>query len=208
MNGANLPMPQTVLVTVGSRLESVLDGEEPDAVLVEGIRQAAQQIGLPCFIRTDIMSAKHQGPDACRLIATDKDSIIRVLYGAAEAHGMAFLVPDPRAILVREWLTMNRTAFHEHKNMGEEYRVFVEDDAVVCAHPYWPQAPELYGPDVPDEVRHLASLAGARLKGAWSIDFAITTKGPMLIDCAAASRSWHWEGCVNENRWPERGEDM
>lgn len=204
-------MPQTSLVLGSKDFSGVLDGEEPAAELIEAIRLAALQIGLPCFVRSDIMSAKHEGSTATRLEDTDKDSIITVLYNIAEAHGMAFMVPDPAAIMVREWLTMTKTAHHDGKNMGEEYRIFVEGDSVVCNHPYWPQAPELYKPSIPAlaDLEYLASRAGSKLGGAWSIDFAMTTKGPMLIDCAAAGRSWHWETCPNIGRWPENAaEDM
>jgi len=205
IEATELPVPRTIIVPInGVTFYALVDGEAPKDLPLAELDAAARTFGYPVFVRSDITSAKHVEPEAAKVKSAE--GFTHALYCIAEQHGMAMGMPDPRAILVREWLTIRGVIRRDDKDMGEEYRLFVEGGKVICQHPYWPQAPEVYQEGLADNeatfLTYAAQRAGKALEGAWSLDFAMVGKTAFLIDAARAGQSFHWEGCPNEHRWP------
>jgi hypothetical protein len=201
---------------------AMADGEPaPDADAwrdwLGGLRWGAEQIGLPCFMRTDLTSAKHDWERTCYLI--DPFNIPAQLFAILEYAEMGFL-SGHTAVVFREFLPLD-WRFRAFRGMpvAVEQRVFVRDGRPVCSHPYWPvEALEghviepadwayLLGQmDMEAEqrgeiVRLLADAArvGEALPGYWSVDFARHKDGRwFLIDIARGEESWHAAGCPNK----------
>lgn len=218
---AGLPVPRTVLVDAGEwwgNLIDLLDGKTPAelAPVVTGIQVAAQELGLPVFLRTGHTSGKHEWENTCYLAHQDPEIIaqhVAALINYSECVDFFGLPYDWFA--VREFLP-GQIEFiaTEFGNMPvrQEYRCFVRDGELMCSHPYWPadafrratanelqQLASISGP-APTEVLVLAAQAGAALGGEWSVDVLATDRGWYVTDCAVASQSFHWPDCPHANR--------
>lgn len=188
--------------------------EDWDAV-VSGVKDAANAIGYPVFIRTDLASAKHSGIKAIR--ATCQDDVERCIAEVVIDNEMKFGFGDigPTHIMVRQWLNLHHTftAYHGLP-IAREWRFFADGERVICCHPYWPEGAVGEGkPSVCDWRERLhdisapppMGLKGLAIKAAeacggdrWSVDFAVDYVGDWwLIDMARMERSWHWPGCPN-----------
>lgn len=181
------------------------------------IINACEEIGWPCFIRTDLSSCKHNGPDD--YLAKDISNVRWVILRTVEDNEMKFWFagPPPLSILVREFLYLDAPfkAFHNHP-IAREWRFFVNENDLICFHPYWPhfaiQNPTsedwseklflLY--KIPFEILSLKDIAiniVKELHGEWSVDFAMDIKGEWwLIDMATMNDSWHWPKCPNARK--------
>lgn len=221
---AGLPVPQTVSIPYDHRaMVGVISGEAWDGyeALTEAITEAAMKIGLPVFLRTDMGSAKHNGPVAYKLNRAERFAIAPVLRDLVEDQELKFWLEadaTPQAILVREFLDLDAAfeAFGWRQNPGHpiarEWRLFATADGVECEHFYWPaHAIEEHRPSVenwrdllaemaseppPVELADWAVRAAAVCDAlpAWSVDFAEDSSGRWwLIDMADAARSWHPE---------------
>jgi hypothetical protein len=196
---------------------AMLEGEKGINVkpIYEAIKAACKQIGWPCFVRTDLASAKHQGPRA--YLADNPASVERVICRTVEDSEMKLWLDaePPQVFLVREFLTLGSsfTAFHGLP-IAREWRFFADGERVICAHPYWPleafkkQKIEYKGWKTVlvdhhkrlirfwNALRKMAIKAAGACGGEWSIDFAMDKAGKwFLIDMATAQDSWHWPGC-------------
>lgn len=215
---AGLPTPKTEIIAYEHR--SVIEVfDKPDlpefATLIENISLACNRIGYPIFIRTDLSSAKHDGPMAYR---ADSDSdVSRVLFKTLEDNELKFwLDPSPpKAFLVRQWLNLDSpfVAFGGHA-IAREWRFFADGEKVRCFHPYWPEdsirffgIPEPSGwrlalkrlhkiPLNIDDLKELA-IKSADLYGCFaSVDIAMDELGTWWItDMATAEDSYHWPSC-------------
>lgn len=195
---------------------------EWDEVL-ENVHVAAEQIGYPVFIRTDLSSAKHCGPGS--YLAKSREDISKILCETVVDNEMKFWMSmdQPRAFIVREFLELDAffTAFGGLP-INREWRFFANKNEVICAHPYWPEEAIQFWeiPEPPDWKEQLAILHAPlhhlewedlnewaiRAAGAcdasetWSVDFAKDVNGMWwLIDMAEMKSSYHWPGCENEN---------
>lgn len=208
----DIPMPATRIVEFDfGEFLGVLDGEYVPELerVAKLVRAALMEVGMPAFIRTDLASAKHDGPSHYK-IETPYD-VERVLVATFEDNVLKFdFGPQPEAFLVREWLDIHHdfTAFRGHP-IGREWRFFARAKDIDCQHFYWPEDAIAYGQSDPAWREQLAAMA-ARLPpmklekwakeaaylvnaGTWSIDFAHTTAGWHLIDMAPGGESWHPE---------------
>lgn len=216
---ANLPSPKTLIVNYNHHsILNIFDNlpcKEFDDLIVS-VGQKCDEIGYPCFIRTDLSSAKHSGPGAYKI--NEPKEIGHVLYATIEDNEMKFWLEkeQPMAILVRDWLDLESpfTAFSGHA-IAREWRFFADSEKVICFHPYWPEdSLQFYNhsePDnwkeklaelhkEPDDLQELKSMAviGAVFYGCGtaSVDFAKDTKGKWwLTDMAVAEDSYHWNTC-------------
>jgi hypothetical protein len=179
---------------------------------IEAMRTAAERIGVPAFVRTDLASAKHVGPSAYRLDSLGDEDLWRVVCQTFEDVCTKLLEAPPQAFLVRQWLELPApfTAFDGHP-IAREWRLFVENSGVT-AHFYWPKAAlasRLDHPTLDWEAQHAdlarplsreefeqleawARWAVASVDGdEWSVDFAQDVRGRWwLIDMALAEQSW------------------
>lgn len=193
-----------------------MDGDEDSQKLLAGavkqVVEAGNRVGWPCFLRTDITSAKHSWKDTCYLgDPDDAAQHIMALVHDAECAGAEFSL----ALVVREMLptVSTVTAFHGEMPITKERRYFVVDGSVVCHHPYWPEEAFEGRGDVTkgwrqslhemnrepeEEVAYLTGLSekvSRAIPGEWSVDWLWTTRGWYLIDMAEAGRSYHFPGC-------------
>lgn len=215
---AGLPTPKTQVLHTESPLTQLLDGVMPPGF--EGfeyaIKEAAAEIGYPCFLRTGHTSGKHDWKDTC-YVAAESDLIAHVMR-LIEYSQMVDIFGLPCDVwAIRELLPVDyeMTAFRDMP-ICKEFRCFVNNEQVLCHHPYWPlQALELGLRSRPHDfsakyericslrneercaILDLASEAGKAVEGKWSVDLLHTRQGWYIIDMALAERSYHWSGCAH-----------
>jgi hypothetical protein len=178
----------------------------------------------PWFLRTGMTSGKHGWKDCCFLDHSSKleDHVAHLV----EFSALAQIIGLPTDVwAVREFLpTSPVMALPRYGDMPltREYRGFIRDGAVACVHPYWPVRAirdgfgsglgrneaekrarelfnDLYGEISEDATVLLRHTAEAFCgDGAWSVDVLETTRGWYVTDMAEAHRSFHYEGCENE----------
>lgn len=224
IEAAGLPVPKTILVTMPQLVmegiynamngEAAPTGSNPLAFFDE-IAAAADQVGWPCFLRTDHTSHKHNWQKTCFL--PDRDSIPDHVFEIAEfSEFVGFLIDLPwDCWAVREMLPTKPVGFcplYGGMPICREFRVFVDDGVMRCWHGYWPEEAleqggavydaefdtgSFYSPDPQtlEQVRNLAMRAGAAVGGSWSVDILETEDGWKVTDMAVAADSYHWEGC-------------
>jgi hypothetical protein len=198
------------------------------------LREDVGRIGLPCFLRTGQTSGKHRWRDTCYLTDVAALELhVAELINFSEQCGflgvpwnvwcVRELLPTKPVMLLEGYGGMP---------LCREWRCFVDGAEVICVHPYWPlpairdgvMIPEskvgkplrwllrdtdeaskkLRDPEGLEDVKTLASRAGAALGGHWSVDILDTERGWFVTDCAVASDSFHWEGCENASRFVEQ----
>ena len=212
--GADLPTPATVVVPYDHHeaLE-ILDGLKPAHwdTWAREVTEAAGAVGWPVFIRTDLASAKHEGPDAYK--ANGPADVSKILAATIEDNELKLWLDErPQAFLVRRFLDLNVifTAF-DGLPIAMEWRYFATAEQVMCRHFYWPEdAIQFWDAEEPEDWRRrlremallepppeLAAWAVQAVKAcpkakSWSVDFAQDIDGQWsLIDMATADRSWH-----------------
>jgi hypothetical protein len=225
IEGAGLPVPRTLTVDSYDHraMLGVFYGEDWDGydAFSEDICKAAMDVGLPVFIRTDMGSAKHNGPVSYRLDRAEPIVLTPLLRDLVEDQESKFwLEPDatPSTILVRRWLDLDASfeAFGWRGNPGHpiarEWRLFATAEGVECVHFYWPEhaieehnpteenwrelLAEMASEPVPAELTEVAVRAAAVCDACpmWSVDFAQDIHGRWyLIDMAEGDKSWHPE---------------
>lgn len=219
LQAAGLPTPRTTIVSLGDGMAEsifrVFDGEplgDASKPFFEEMDRVAAEIGFPLFLRTDHTSGKHNWKNTCFVpSAADLKKHIIAIVEFSEMAGVIGLPWDVWAI--RELLPTIPYGYcprYGDMPICKEFRFFVEDGDIKCAHPYWPRfSLEQGGADLGEtnyedlcrmenesELRALASAAGKAVGGAWSIDLLETKRGWFVTDMAEAKKSWHWEGCT------------
>ena len=213
VKGLGIPVPRTEIVEIPHEVFlKFLDTPEALDPYLDDIYKAAKRIGYPLFLRTDLISGKHEWERTCYV--PDEESLLSHIYAVVEEHFLAQIIPLPcRALVFREFLELD-WAFKAFRGMpiARERRYFIKDGKVLCHHPYWPED-AIWNPDRPnwrellaelnreteDEVRLLTSYAlkiASVMDGYWSVDFAHARNGKWyLIDMAVGEFSWHPPGC-------------
>lgn len=216
------PVPATEIVTFPGELFSLLDGVLPEGFdsLVEQLQAAGDKFGWPAFLRTGHGSGKHDWRSTCYV--ADRAEMGRHVAMLVE---WSCLVDLPVQVwAVREMLD-SQAPFQAFEGMpvARERRWWINDGVVVGHHPYWPRAALEQGRPPPgfevklsalnheseEEVAELGrrtAAVAAVLPGAWSVDWMHTpSRGWVLIDMAAAQRSWVWEGHPTAPSEADRG---
>ena len=222
LQAAGLPTPRTIIIYATKAeykdIYRLLDGEKlqkPGKTLISRITAAADEMGYPCFLRTDHTSAKHDWEKTCFLQkADDVEGHAAVIINFWEC--VNFSAPPCDVWVIREFLpTIPAGVCENYNNMPicKEFRFFVDGPEVKCWHPYWPLevleqgAPRYYGSFDYEEfcrtvdiegLHKLASAAGAAAGGEWSVDILETRQGWYITDMAEAHKSWHWKGCPKQ----------
>jgi hypothetical protein len=193
------------------------------------LRTAADTIGPPpWFLRTGQGSGKHNWRNTC-FVRDAAELRFHVTALVEWSHIVDFLGLPHNVWCVREMLPVDPVAVlpaYGDMPLVKEVRAFVEGGRVVCDHPYWPARAVLEGfglrgretltPDeqkrvldaidqitiVPETWRPLAERVAEVFAGdgSWSVDLLATRNGWFVTDMAAAARSFHWDGCPNQNR--------
>jgi len=218
---AGLPVPTTHLLSMPPEafrdVFRVFDGEQTVGDLeafAAKVKDAADRLGYPCFLRTGQTSGKHDWENTCYI--SDPESIAQHIINIVEFSECVQLVGlDCSVWAVREFLpTKPLGVCPRYGNMPlcREIRFFVADGEVKCWHPYWPlKALEQGGADLAlyDELAattydgyaaavSLAHKAARAIEGAWSVDVLETERGWYVTDMAEAEKSYHEEGCKEQ----------
>jgi hypothetical protein len=183
------------------------------------LRAAAQEIAAvvsgerpAVFLRTGHTAGKHQWRDTC--CVTDLDQLPWHMFRLAEHSEMADMMGLPwDTWVIREMLPVD--PIQTCPNYGDmpvvrEFRFFVQDGQIICAHPYWPEeALQEGGSAYPsatcatlcrtDAMSEMISLAAHGRSGgpcAWSVDILESLNGLFVTDMAVAGDSFHWPGCA------------
>lgn len=224
-----VPMPETRIIEPGEGVlqelfYAIADGEQPpdDSAWFPLLEAAAEEVGYPCFMRTDLRSGKHDFERTC-FVPTAAELRRHIFPLLEETED--FMGSDPKALVVREYIEPAAafTAFRGNLPIGRERRYFVRDGQVECRHPYWPVAaledtPFIFDRDggghccadwrllladlsiePSEEIELLTSYAetvAACVEGYWSVDFMQGADGQWwFIDMAQGEDSWHPECC-------------
>lgn len=220
LEGSGLPVPKTRLVQMTPSATDIIcnliSGATTEPLenerFIADLKKAAEEISLPCFLRTGHTSNKHRWNKTC--FVEHLDAIPAHVMELVEFSECADLVGLPWGVwAVREMLPTiphGTCPRYGHMPVNKEFRFFVDDGAVRCWHPYWPeealeeggwtqQSPEEYASlcalDSFNTIADLAGRAGRAVPGSWSIDILETSRGWYVTDMAPARRSFHWEGC-------------
>jgi len=195
----NIPMPKSLFCDLNSIAE---------------VTGAANSLGYPCFLRTDLCSGKHDWKNSC--FVQEPSNLQQHMDKVLESNiRWKMLDIEPQAFVVREFLKLDTlfTAFEGDMPINRERRYFVQDGRVICSHPYWPSsafnnhpARMAHGVDwesklsilnerdsTENELETYAIEVGKALGGYWSIDFAKDQTGKWwLLDMALGANSYHY----------------
>lgn len=179
---------------------------------INTIIQAANEIGYPLFMRSDLNSGKHDFKNTCYV--PDSMTIFKNLYGLLEDN--AIKDQPITSIVLREYIepAWEFKAFNGLP-IAPERRYFVSCGEVVCHHAYWCEdSIEFWNnqrqpnnwKDVLAEMNEETELeielltgyaekvAHALLEHELSVDFMKARRNGgewILIDIASAIQSWH-----------------
>ena len=213
-------MPRTVGVIFDIMdIWPMFDGKETPNVPWAILAEAAEDIGFPVFVRTDMSSAKHRGPRAYRM--DSPADLKRVLALTLEDNCMKNIEGKVCGFVFRQWIDLaGRFEAFEGHIIAPEVRVFSVDPKIEGISPgieasyfYWPEEAferdalritrswrelrdemerETMVPEIlgPLEERAIAAVENIGF-GSWSVDFALDKNGDWwLIDMALAKDSW------------------
>lgn len=233
---SNVLVPRTEIITTDVELWQLLEpnGVAPKNldVFVRELLGAVDKIGgLPIFLRTGHLSGKHDWSRTCHVQIDPTNPqedlsaiLMRHVASLVEWSEMVDIMGLPTKVwAVREFLPL-LSPFTAYRDMpvAREFRLFIEDGAIVCVHPYWPtKALEEGDPSTKDwfdtysrlmtlssqEDRALREVAWQAANvfagdGAWSLDLAQHQDGQWYaIDMAPAEISFHWAGCKSGEKW-------
>jgi len=207
--------PKTEILKIGMNL-AIWD--YPDDQLHKDypkIKETAEKIGYPLFIRTDLASGKHGWEETC--FVPSENELYRHISNVLEFNYCADVIGLPcQALVFREYIPMKClfTAFHSKMPVNPEIRFFVRDGKVLCWHWYWIQEAIKF-PSIEnwkeiiqkekkniskEEILYLTTTAkkiAQLFEGYWSIDFCKSKQGDwILIDMALGKASWHEKTCL------------
>lgn len=207
-----IPHPKTRIVPIGKWWWLPLDGKPLPEKPIANLRQIADSQTYPLFLRTDILSGKHRWEKTCYVRRSE--DVLAHATNLFEDHLMAMGIPDPTALVFREFLHLDyRFKAFLGMPVACEWRIFSTEGVIDCEHFYWPEdvfehrhhkpalpenwrelRAELAALSLPDKCRGWAAHMTRRLGGSWSVDVARSRIGEWyLIDMAPAARSWHPE---------------
>lgn len=194
-----LPVPRTIFTEINPSM----------------IQVAAEQIGYPVFIRTDLCSGKHDWEKSCYL--QDDKNIVAHIQTILDANvRWKMLGIEPEVMVVREFLRLKTAfiAFAGNMPINKEFRYFVEEGSILCSHPYWPitafnnhPARMTYDSNWSEKLSILSILEkdskvildryaetiAKSFSGCWSVDFAQDVAGKWwVLDMALGENSYHY----------------
>jgi len=215
IQGAGLPVPKTHIIVTAVELIRMDDGKTPSGIerFCTRLREAADDLGYPAFLRTGQCSGKHNWEECCFLAKPDR--IMQHVFNLVEWSTLADMIGLPTHVwAVREYLPVEplyRCRAYGNMPVVPEWRVFVDGGDAKYVAPYWPKEAlrrgrpdradweasyhaELDLPSVAvDDVCGLASEAGTACGGRWSVDVLRAGGTWYVTDMAEAERSWGYD---------------
>ena len=204
--------PKTKIIKIPN-FWTLIDAPEKLTQYFPEIKEKANQLGYPIFIRTDFASGKHDW-DKIAFMENEEKLLSRITALIDDNLCKDLLCG---ALVLREYIPMKNlfTAFGGNLPINPEIRFFAENGKVHCWHWYWieeairnpskrnwrslikKEKEKICG----EELRWLYDATQKisdqfKSEGCWSIDFCKALNGEwVLIDMAMASDSWHPEDC-------------
>lgn len=209
-------VPETEFVDIDAQAAGNWIDGDPEGFNFGDVVDAAERLRYPVFVRTDITSAKHQGMAGIR--ARDEDELRTAVRWALESNFMAMGIPQPKAIVVRDWIELSLGFYDDaqitdsKRQIAREFRAFATPDEHLCTHFYWPED-SIHSTECDDWRERLESMAELSeyeeavmadyattvaeivpKAAPWSVDFGIGSHGAIYaIDMALGNLSWHPE---------------
>ncbi len=207
-----IPQPKTEFLILTKEELEILWEEKVSKSLTEKVKAICDKMGYPCFLRTDLASAKHSWKKSCFVENGDINELWKNIYEVFTFGMCADL--EATAFTIREYILMDSKymAFWGKMPVNPERRYFVKDGRVICHHPYWiedaiekPSVANWHelskemNTETEEEIKLLTSyaeLVSKTIEGLWSVDFCKAKDGRwILIDMATAQKSWHPKDC-------------
>ena len=185
--------------------------------IIEQLRGFAEELGgYPVFLRSDYTSGKFcYYDDPLYMIRSEEDfkkiwSLICECHEPLDVHFL--LPPRPNALIVREWLNIEKWTNIIDRYNTLEVRLFIKDGKVVEVYPYyhWTGIEERLSKRLGEKIKELrkdyeryvnaikrdldillkyARVVAERVEGYWSVDFAKAGEW-YFIDMATGELSW------------------
>lgn len=219
IEAAGLPVPKTKIIpatdeqceTLCNMLGGAVTETAQLTALIDKIKLAGDELGWPCFLRTDFTSAKHSWKKTCFL--PNSDNIRKHVYRIAEFSENADFFGLPYDVWVVREALKTRPLFYAFQGIMpivREFRFFMRDGKREHVQPYWPPA-SIDRPDdekwreklntasrpSDEELLHLTALsqkANEAVPGFWSIDWLETVdRGWVLTDMAEGVHSYRYD---------------
>jgi len=206
------PTPKTIIVNADVELGYLIDDKIPKKAVrfLKEMSIAIDEVGLPAFIRTEMLSNKHDWKHSCFL--EKKEDLIGHLKNLIEMSSIARIdVGVPHDFFaVREMIPTESyfTYFAGDMPITKEVRVFVKNGKIVCKHPYWPadifkeidkekiKSLRELSKDDEEETNKMAEYVSRLFSGYWSVDLLKSKTGEWFCtDMAIGERSWHDKTC-------------
>jgi len=130
-------VPTTMYVNFDKWPQRLDDISDDDLDL---IIEACDQLGYPCFMRTDVFSGKHNYERTCFI---ESEKVVKChLNELLNYSSMCTIVGLPvNSIVIREFIEIeHRFKAFEGLPIGNEIRAFVREGEIECHHYYWPKA--------------------------------------------------------------------
>lgn len=210
IKGLKIPQPKTEIFEIGEELADYHFMETKLKERMPEIKEVAQKIGYPLFLRTDQASHKHNWKKAA--FVESEEELESHIRDTLEFNYLADMMGlHPVALVFRQYIPMNNlfTAFYGDMPVNPEIRFFIKDGEVVCWHWYWIEDaienPSLknWKELLQEEKKNLSDSWKSSVwqvadifknEGYWSVDFCKAKDGRwILIDMALGENSWHPE---------------
>jgi len=189
--------------------------------IIEQLKKFARELGgYPVFLRTDYTSGKFIPLKEPLYMIKSEDDFRKIWNLICECHEPAdvhfLLPPKPNALILREWLNIEKWTNVIERYNTIEVRAFIKDGDVVEIYPYYhfeellqhlprrldiieleklKKDYEQYVKVIERDLQQIAKyslIIARKVEGYWSVDFAKAGKW-YFIDMATGKLSWRPE---------------
>ncbi len=208
----NFPIPKTIIVNADIELNHILEGKllKGSERFFNELEKAVDIVGLPAFLKTEMLSNKHDWKDSCFI--KSKSTLPSHIRNLIEMSYMATIDrrTDYNFFAVRQFIETEKVFnyFPGDMPITKEVRIFVRNNKIECKHPYWPvKIFEKIESDLIKKIRILnkkddgitnkmGNYIARIFSGYWSIDLLKAKNGEWYcIDMAIGEKSWHDADC-------------